>query len=381
MKRQVVVPDDHGSLLRDLAALAEKNAKTWFPGLDAGPVSVSLVSLNVRPRCFLYRFALTQNSARRQIVAKVRHSDPQHRRADRYPDRPELTPQRTMSDREAAHLEYVGLNLIATALDGSDPQRFGVLRALDELPDRATVVMEFVDQPTLRELLSRPAMRSSSNRSGPPGDAVWTALGDWLRRFHTAHPGESLPGRMTHVDELAGQLDRSLHFLGRVGADRSTVGGLARSATRRLRETWLSESPCAVAHGDFTSQNVFVSPEGRITVFDPLPVWRVCVFEDLARLTMGLRLLGPQALTRGRLFNAPQLRRWEANLLEAYAGHGAPPDPLYIYQAILLLDRWGELLSKHPARGRARRGIRRVRVSLASGWFEHEARRLTSLLD
>jgi hypothetical protein len=379
------VPEEHAGLVGDVTALAEENAGLWFgPSFERRRPSVSVVSFSVRPRCFLYRFTVTSQSVSRQIVAKVRHSDPRHRRTDRFAGRPELTPHRILSDSEAAHLEYVGLNQIAAALDGSDPHRFGVLRALGELPDRATVVMEFVDQPTLRQLVMRsraqPRQRVQRMR-GPARDSVWTALGEWLRRFHAAHPGESLAGRMTSTDDLAGQLDRSAGFLTGARADASTVRALVTSATRRLYGAWPAELPTAVGHGDFTAQNVFVAHDGRITIFDPLPVWRVCVYEDLARLTMGLRLLAPQAVSHGRLLGADLLDRWESRLLHAYAGGArSHRDLLRVYQAVLLLDRWCQLVSKQPARGRARRGVRRALVRVSGSWFEQEATRLTALL-
>jgi aminoglycoside phosphotransferase (APT) family kinase protein len=375
------IGEGHADLVRDVVAMAEERAAEWFPTFRREPVTSTLVSFAIRPRCFLYRLALTQGGERREIIAKVRHSDVRHRRADRYEDRPELTPQRTMSDEEAAHLEYVGLNLIAEALDGSDPDRFGVLRPLGELPTHATVVMEYLDQPTLRSLVARQWTPVGREMRARAGTGVWDAMGEWLKRFHGTHPGRSLPGRMTHTDDLVAQLDLSTGFLIRAGADPPSIRSLTVAAFDRLGDGRPAELPCAIGHGDFTSQNVFVAPNGRITVFDPLPLWRVCVFEDLARLTMGLRLLGPQAVTGGRLFRPGQLDRWESHLLDAYSGRAGPEaDLLPVYQAVLLLDRWGELVSKHPARGRARRGVRRVRVRVVRRWFEQEARRLTQLL-
>jgi hypothetical protein len=375
------VPDEHAGLVRDVVELAEQRAGDWFSPFEGRRPVVSLVSYSVRPRCYLYRFTLTSASARREIVAKVRHSDPQHRRADRYPDRPELTPHRTISDAEAAHLEYVGLHQIAAALKGADPQRLGVLRALAELPDRATVVMEYLDQPTLRQLVARPRARPGRRARGPLPDCVWTALGEWLSRFHSAHPGDSLPDRMTSSDDVADQLDRSVQFVARTGVDVSGIRCLRESAIRRLHAGWPSELPSALGHGDFTAQNVFVAPQGRITVFDPLPLWRVCVVEDLARLTMGLRLLGPQAVTRGRLFSPAHLDAWESDLLAAYSGSARPlRDLLHAYQAVLLLDRYCQLLGKRPQGGRGRDSFRRARVRVATGWFDSEAVRLTGLL-
>jgi hypothetical protein len=362
--------------------LARDSASDWFSCFDNAPVTTSVVKLYARPRCFVYRFAVTDGISRRDVVVKIRHSHETLRRAERFGDRPQLTPQRTMSDRDSASCEFTGLEQAARAMDGTDPERFGVLRALAWMDGPAGIVMEYVDEPTLRQLLERRWRRALVRRTSPSDeDGTWTALGEWLRRFHAADKGDSLPPRMTRRDELVEYVQRSREFLLRAGVEPGPVHRLAGTVAERAEQVYPVELPAAAGHGDYTGQNVFVGPRGRITVFDPLPMWRVCVYEDLARLTMGVRLLGPQVMTHGRLLGDDLCDRWEGRLLESYAGGGHPPaDELHVYQSLLLMDRWGELVGKRPARGRARQVARRVRVRVGSGWFEQQAERLTSLL-
>jgi hypothetical protein len=375
-------PPATDEVVRSFSELAAGSAVDWFPGLGAAPVETSLLALDARPRCFVYRFRLAGEGGHSDVVVKIRHSDAALRRAERFTDRPELTPQRTMSDRDSARCELAGLHQAATAMEGADPDRFGVLRALGWLDGPAGIAMEYVAEPTLRQLLVRrwrhaPLGRTSSRDE----DHVWTSLGEWLRRFHTAGPGDALPTRMTGRDELVDFVQRSRAFLVEAGADAAAVRRLADTVVERAEVVYPDQLPSAAGHGDYTGQNVFVGPAGRITVFDPFPQWRVCVHEDLARLTMGVRLLGPQVMTHGRLLHESLCDHWEARLLESY-GPGARPqaDELHVYQSVLLMDRWGELLGKRPARGRARQLARRVRMRVGSGWFEHQSRRLTSLL-
>jgi hypothetical protein len=370
------------AVLGDFAALATESAADWFPGFGASPVTTSLVRLYERPRCYVYRFALTDGVGRREVVLKIRHSDATLRRAERFEDRPELTPQRTMSDRDSARCELTGLQQVSRALEDADPERFGVLRALAWVDASAGIVMEYVDEPTLREVLERRWRRSVVGRTHPDEEEqTWAALGEWLRRFHAADPGESLPTRMTRRDELLDHLERSRDFLVRAGAAPGPVGLLARTVAERAEHVYPAELQTAAGHGDYTAQNVFLGPHGRITVFDPFPLWRVCVYEDLARLTMGVRLLGSQVMTHGRLLSEELCERWEARLLEAYAGDDPPPtDELHLFQSLLLMDRWGELLGKRPARGRARQVARRVRMRVGSSWYEQQSERLASLL-
>jgi hypothetical protein len=369
-------------VVRAFSTLAVDSAADWFSCFGEARVTTSLVKLYARPRCFVYRFALRDGTSRRDVVLKIRHSVETLRRAERFGDRPELTPQRTMSDRDAAGCELTGLQQIARAVDGADPERFGVLRPLAWLDGPAGIVMEYVAEPTLRELLVGRWRRALVRRTTPVDeDQTWSALGEWLRRFHAADPGQALPSRMTRRHEVVDFVQRSREFLLRAGAEPGPVHRLAGTVAERAEHVFPDELPSAAGHGDYTGQNVFVGSRGRITVFDPLPMWRVCVHEDLARLTMGVRLLGPEVMTHGRLLGEGRCDRWEARLLEAYAGSGQPPaDELHLYQSVLLMDRWGELVGKLPARGQARQVARRVRRRVGSGWFEEQAERLSSLL-
>lgn len=378
------VATDTDDVVRAFSDLAARSGADWFACFGASRVTTALAELHARPRCFVYRFTLSDGLHQRDVVLKIRHSDATLRRAERFDGRPELTPQRTVSDREAARCEFSGLQQAARAMQGADPDRFGVLRALAWLDDPVGIVMEYVDEPTLRQLLVRrwrraPLRLGRAERRNE--DRAWSELGEWLRRFHAEDPGLSLPTRMTRRDELVDFVERARDFLTRAGAERDAVDRLAAAVLERAEGAFPAELPSAAGHGDFTAQNVFVGPQRRITVFDPLPLWRVCVFEDLARLTMGVRLLGPQVMTHGRLLDERVCDRWEARLLSAYADGGRPPeDQLHVYQALLLMDRWGELVGKRPARGRARQLSRRVRVRVGSGWYEQQARRLTALL-
>jgi hypothetical protein len=370
------------SVVGEFTTLAADRAATWFPGFGVGPVATSLVRLHERPRCYVYRFALSDGVGRREVVLKIRHSDAGLRRAERFDDRPELTPQRTVPDRDAARCEFTGLQQAARAMEGADPVRFGVLRALAWMEDSAGIVMEYVDEPTLRQLLEARWRRALLGRTDAAEEELtWAALGEWLRRFHAADAGESLPARMTRREELLDHVERSRDFLLRAGAEPGSVRLLARTVAERAGEVYPVELRTAAGHGDFTGQNVFVGPSGRITVFDPLPLWRVCVYEDLARLTMGVRLLSSQVMTHGRLLGEDLCDRWETRLLAAYAGDGAPAaDELHLFQSALLMDRWSELLGKRPARGVAKQLARRARMRVGGSWYAHQSERLVSLL-
>lgn len=362
-------------VLADVVAALRRVGATGVVDV-AGRVDRPPVVMAHRPRCSLYGVALTDGSQERRVVVKIRHADPQLRRVDRYADRrPILTPERIVSVAEAARHEYEGLRLIERTFRTADPARFGVLRPLALLPEHAAVVMDFVAEPTLRRQLvgRRPPPEAPLRR-------VWHNAGGWLRAFHRAGADLPRPRRTPDARALARGCAERAEFLAGTGPDSSAARALGTAAAETAAE--LGALPLAAGHGDFTPVNVFLGAGGRVTVFDPMPLWQVPVYEDLARMTVGVRGLRSAALGGGLSpSTAAALDRWEEVFLRGY--FGADPVPyaaVRAFQALLLLDRWGELRSKQVRGSRMRRLRRDVRVSLTERYYRREASRLTRLL-
>ena len=86
----------------------------------------------------------------------------------------------------------------------------------------------------MRRLLERRWRRALVRRTSPSDEEqIWTALGEWLRRFHAADKGDSLPPRMTRRDELVEHVQRSREFLLRAGAEPGPVHRLAGTVAER----------------------------------------------------------------------------------------------------------------------------------------------------
>ena len=368
-------------LARAVAARAADEGRGWFPDLGPGPVRVRFVSGAARARCFLYRFTLTGGTRSHDVMVKVRHSRPDLRRENRFADRPILAPVRTLSDGDEARRELDGLALIAEALQGEDSGRFGVLRPLAELPGHAAIVTDFVAQPTLRARLLRTS-RLWAGRRGTLDAAPWENAGAWLRIYH----GQATPLELTPVGETPAEvgllLQRFAAFLvDRVGSP-PWLDEVAASGVELAREVLPADLPLATAHGDFTATNIFTTADGRVTVFDPLPLWRVPAYQDLATLIIGARVHPLQAATLGLALPGAALAGYEAAVLRGYfGGEPVPRRAMALVQLLVLLDRWAALVSQRMPRGRARTQARELRVRLASRHYEAEAGRLLDAVD
>lgn len=363
-------------LVAALSARAADEGRAWFPDLGPGPVRLRFVDGAARARCFLYRFELTDGQRGHHVMVKVRHSRPDLRRENRFTDRPILAPVRIISDEDGARRELDGLRLIAEALEGEESGRFGVLRPLAELPGHAAIVTDFVAQPTLRARLLRTS-RLRPGRRGTLDGAPWENAGAWLRMFH----GQATSLELTPVggtpEEVGLLLQEFAAFLAdRIGA-RPWLDEVAASGVDLARAALPADLPLATAHGDFTATNIFTTADGRVTVFDPLPLWRIPAYQDLATLIVGARVHPLQAATLGRALPRAALADYEAAVVRGYFGSDPVPHrALAVVQLLVLLDRWAALVSQRTPRGRARTAAHEVRVRLASRHYEAEAGRL-----
>lgn len=359
-----------------LSGLVAAEGGRWFPELGSGPLDLRFVGGTARARCFLYRWEIADGRLARQVMVKVRHSRPELRRATEFEDRPILAPVRIMSDEDAARREYEGLRLIADALRGQDPARFGVLAPLALMPGYAALVTDVVQEPTLRTQLVA-SSRLRPGRRSPLGTVSWENAGAWLRIFHAQPTSLELAPVGDTPDQVGALLNRFGGFLrDRLGA-RPVLDEVSRSGEDVARAGLPSPLPLGTAHGDFTATNIFTAADGCVTVFDPLPVWRIPVYQDLATLLVGARVHPLQAATRGLAFPRADLRGYEAAALRGYFGDEPPPErALAVVELLVLLDRWAAMVSQRTPRGRLRAQVRDARIRIASAHYEAEAMRL-----
>jgi hypothetical protein len=366
-------------LVDELSTIVAAEGGAWFPDLGDTGLSVRFHSGATRARCYLYRFEVGTATSSRPVAVKVRHSQAELRRTERHDDRPVLAPVRTVSDHDEARREYQGLQLIRDAVS-DDTDRFGVVRPLAWLPRHPGFVTDYVDQPTLRTVLLSTSRAHPWTR-GRLGDAPWENAGAWLRRFHDHPSAQALPAPVSTAPEVGDRYRRYADFLqARIG--RRSVLDELRSCGPALAESALpAQLPLRTGHGDFVATNLFTTPTGRITGFDPLPLWRLPVYQDLATLVIGLRVLPVQAAAQGFAFDRQRLATYEAALLRGYFGEEPVPRPaVQAFQLLVLLDRWSARVALRSRREGARRRFQEAGVRLTSRHYEAEARGLLARL-
>lgn len=375
-----------GALPTAVADRMRADAGSWFPEFDGRRMEPVVVATSLRPRSAVLHVALDDGRHRRETIVKIRLHDSPRRRLPERDDRPVLAPERTVSPAAAAQREFDGLRAIETAFRDADPARFGTVRALAIVPESAAVVMERRSEPTLRVVLSaqsrlrlRLRLRDEARR---PDVNPWRNAGAWLRLFHGAPLAYPLEARLTGRDDLLARLTDQAAFLDRAGSGHPAVHRLAAAATHRLENELPKQLPSAPGHGDFVAQNVFMGGGGRVTGFDPMPLWHVPVYEDIARFTIGIRLLNEQSASLGVAFPRARLDAYERAFLDGYFGAGeAPMATVRAFQALALLDRWGAMTNKRCRSSRPdRRAVHSMRVRTGRRHYGTEARRLAALL-
>ena len=327
--------------------LSQARAVDWYPDLE-GRLVVSTAVLATRPRCTLVDVRLAAGGARHRVVVKIR-SDRQVGGGHR----PSLVPDRVAAAEQAA-AEYAGLRHVESTTDPLEP-RHGIVRALDLVPDAATVVLEHVGDQTLRAALLRTARFRPAAMTGRPGRgdvSAWRNAGSWLAHWHQwPGPDGALP-RLAGRDELVGRFGSYGGYLaGRPGG--AAAAEVARAGAA-LAEAELPPRPAlAASHGDFAPRNVFVEPAGRVAVFDPMPRWQAPPMEDVCRFLVGVRLVGLQVHTQGHALAQAWLDRIEDAFLEGYGRASVPPGQLAAFRILVLLDKWAAAASGGAAARRA----------------------------
>lgn len=371
---------DVATVLDAVAAAYRSSSDPWFPELAGRAVHVDLVRLENRPRCFLYFLRLSDGRRERPVLVKVRHSIFGLRRRDTFAQqRPVLTPERTLPDLDTAQREADGLRLIADVFGPLAGPEFGVLRVLAWLPEHLALVMDQVSEPTLRHTLMAQSRLRLLRR--PPDLVPWRHAGAWLRIYHGARTDLSLMDRTPSREVIVALFDKYADFLQDVVGHGDLFRNVAPAAAEVAASALPERLPLSVGHGDFTPRNLFAAPSGRITVFDPMPLWRVPVYEDLVRFLVGVRLLGLQAVSQGFAFSQSHLDGIEAAYLAGYFGDAEVPlDAVRSYQVLILFDKWAAMASKQKNGPRALQELRRRRVQIVNRYYAQEARRLYALL-
>jgi hypothetical protein len=347
----------------------------WFPEVGDAPQAVWTL-LSHRPSCSLYAVQVSGNGSTRRALAKVRRPAPVPSSPSARAPRPRLRTT-AASHEELAELEYQGLSSIYADLAPQHPE-FGAVRPLTLLAPHSTIFMDFVEQPTLRDgfvAASRlvPARRSA--RRIPPLVA-WRNAGAWLRAFHDLPAKQDRPVRQPTADAVVERFHAYGDFLASRLDDRR-LHQIAVAGATVARDVLDEQLDVCVGHGDYAGRNIFVDAAGRVTVFDPMPRWRVPRFEDLCRFIVGLRLSGPQLHSQGLAYSGSSLTRMESLFLAGYYGDDPIPQrQLKCYELLILLDKWSSLVDTGSSGSGWRARTRRAAMVPANAYAQRQARQL-----
>jgi hypothetical protein len=372
-------PDEESRLIQDAVRdRVTARAPDWVPGAPPG-ARVVLRQLSNRPRAQMYSAYVDDGSGAPQVLAKVRRSQPGTMARAGIGRRPRLAPS-TLTVPELTGLEYAGLAAMHEAFGAGRPE-FGAVRPLEHLVAESTILMEYVDAPTLRDLLlTKSRAPFHRQRATEGGDSSsWRRAGLWLALFQRSLPHHDLPARQATRSEVVEQFAAYDAFLSaQLGGRR--LGDAARRGAEAAAGLLPDLLPLATSHGDYATRNVFVLPDGRLSVFDPMPRWAVPRCEDLSRFLVGMSLLGLQVHSHGAAFGRRELEQRELEVIEGYRREiPVPLAELRCHQLLILLDRWSALVDVGSRGPRAR--SRLALVKHASGYVRGEAHRLLRLLE
>jgi hypothetical protein len=351
-----------GRLVETLTQSIAPHTHGWFPDHPHSGLEVRVLA--DRPKCVLLTVHL-DGAEVPAALAKLRRDSLGGPGAGA---RPRLRNEAATAEQLTV-LEWSGLEAIERAC--GDTAGLGVVRPLLLMRDEAGLVMSFTDAPTLRNVVLDLSRLRRGRGSLDDAIAGCTLAGHWLRAFQERSGESDRPVRQGTREEVVDQLRAYGEFL-----DSRDWRRVATKGTELVSELLPREVPLTVGHGDFAPRNMLLR-DGRLTVLDPLPRWRVPTYDDLCRFLVGIRLIGEQVHTHGLAFGSGTLDALEEAAVGAYLGPHGDRAPLRAYQLLILMDKWTAMLD-NPRRDVPGRIARRS-AALADHRVRAEAERLLDL--
>ncbi|WP_151081403.1 hypothetical protein [Nocardioides cynanchi] len=349
-------------LVQTLEQRIAPHIDTWFPEQPHSGLEVRVFA--DRPSCVLLTVHL-DGAEGPVALAKARRDSPGGPGAG---SRPRLRREKATAE-ELTLLEWAGLTTIQETC--GDVAGVGVVRPLLLMPEAATLVMSFVNAPTLRSSVLE-LSRLRPGRSGPGVAVTGCGLaGTWLRHFQERAPVSDRPIQQGTRDDVVERLRAYGAYL-----DSPKWDVLVTEGVKLATEVLPRELRLAAGHGDFAPRNMLMGDD-RLTVIDPLPRWRVPVYDDLCRFLVGLRLIGEQVHTHGLAFSSTTLDPLEEAAIASYLPPEADRAGLRAYQLLILMDKWTAMIDG-PRQGVSGRLTRRS-AALADHLVRGEAERLLGL--
>jgi hypothetical protein len=305
-----------------------------------------------------------------RVLVKTRRAPVAPAEAALGEERPRLA-VRDVPEEALLELEYRGLLALQNAVQEQDPS-LRCVRPLAHFPEYGAMLLDYVEQPTLRARLHSLTMRRAAVGTTENLELSFRTCGAVLRRYHEQEPGVPVARRGDDAAQRAQLVQRYIDFLLPRLPDPVLLEPLAGLAAG-IPDT----GPMAMSHGDLAPRNVFAWPEGHVAIFDPMPVWLAPAYEDVARFLVELATMAVQALTRGRAPGDRATGRYRLAFLAGYFGdEPVPVKVLQSYEALLLLDKWASATARLTGQGRRDQTLRSRYFGWQSAQVQREVGRL-----
>ncbi|HXE81265.1 MAG TPA: phosphotransferase [Vicinamibacterales bacterium] len=362
-------------LVAPLSRHVQANASRYLGCDTEAPATVRVLATETRSYSRLYRLAVEAAGRSQQLFVKVSTdwSDTALPGGSRVADRPRLAPL-WASDVKFA-LEHRALLQIHRHFTSLGDRRFRAVRVFDAIPEHRALVMETIDEPSLRSL-SLQAGRSRSEEGAARLREAFRNAGAWLRIYHTLPADGDLQSIDSGRDHFVAFIGRLCAYLARKVGQEPFFTWLASALSTRAKE-WLPErAPVGLAHGDFAMRNVLVGAENRVVVLDTLASHRACIYRDLAYFLSDLECSWPAALSRGAFSHSLHAAGYREAILAGYFAETAPDEmAIRVYEVQMLLERWASAVW-HASRPQSllRRSLKRARLPLLSAYYRRMIR-------
>lgn len=277
---------------------------------------------------------LTGDGRSGELFVKRLHetSRQRHEVANTTRDRPRLKPVPDPATRLGD--EAVAMSAIQEMVVGSGRSDWFAVPVVNvpECPDM--LVLERIDAPTLADHIGRGAPHALLDRAA-------RSMGEWLHTLHTRLPelAHSRP-RLRNRAELAERAETMIDFIS------------SRRLRRRQRSIMEaiaglpSDFELVPSHGDFAPQNVFLTDDGAIAVFDTTASLLLPRHFDVAYFSVVLEFAG---VKRPIPRSGVTVDRLAQLVRDGYGSDLPPRSELLTFELMLLLDRWCSI-SQRPDR-------------------------------
>ncbi len=361
---------DHASVL---TAHIQEHAARYFPGCNAGQMSVQMIAEQKRPSAILYRFKVTDAVETHFIIIKVPARGVLKDQVNQLDfAKPLLFPK---ADSEEMHLlHYTALMAIHYYLSGLNRKELGSIRVLDYLPDFQAIIMEESSDRNLRDLvLKESRLRTSSTQMKLL--PVFRNVGMWLRVYHTMPKTEQVQVRHDHREEFIEGILKLTGFLTERLGDKSFFESLASTLTHQVHKILPEHLPLGLGHGDYALRNILVSPTERVTVLDTFAKWRTPIYEDIGYFLTGLKMTSEQVASYGLVFSQGQLQEYEDAFLQGYFEQKPIPYPaIRLFEMLALLDKWSSVVISSYRR--SSKVVGNMKATFASLYFKSKTKHL-----